>query len=269
MSSNTSKNRLMLVDNPKLLFKTLKTFANKLFIIDDFHKELEKNIGKKIHIKTTHTYFYSSSIYKIIIKTGRTEIKPLYRLSNIGLHIISIYDDIIKIEEYQNTIKTLIIYNKIKGELFNDFLKYIELPKSEEEIYKKYKAPTGKTLIAWCLEANIIIKIKHVIGLNKKRNNKVTTLNEFWPSLKNIYEDMQKTDFLELKKIYVDIDEIKLRIMCDLDINDEQFDNLLENLLNSEFAKYITLDGGPPLVYKGQYEFRYKGKNYLYLSLRH
>jgi hypothetical protein len=251
------KKRLMLVDNPRLLFKTLQIF-----------KEFEKNIGKEVHIKTAHTYFYTSSIYKIIIKSNKNLPKPAYRLSSIGVYIIDIYNDENKKIEYSNTLKNLLLNNKIKGELFRDFLMYVEKPKKIKEIYEKYLEPTGKTLIAWCLEANLIRRKKYIVGLIKNDINSNISIDKFWTVLKDIYTDMQMTDFLLIKKIYVDLDEVKLRVTCELGISDGLFDEFLQKLMASEYSKFITLDGGPSSVYKDQYTFKYKGKNYLYLSMR-
>ena len=260
----------MLVDNPKILFKTLCSINQDFITLSNFKKKLENELGreKPIHIKTAHTYFYTATIYGLLIKLEEIKTKPTYRLSATAIYICNMLN-LKKQYEYKEAVKTLILTNKKKGELFNQFLNYVSSPKIINDIYNKFEEPTGKTLIAWCLEAGLIVKHDNFIGLARKEPEDMPSIDEFWSALKKIYTLMQKTAFFGVKRIFIDLEEIRLRVLCDLGVSDPNyFDFALNNLLESEFNNYVTLDGAPSLAYDNEkYSFSYKGKNFLYISL--
>ena len=225
---------------------------------------------KPIHIKTAHTYFYTARIYGLLVKANKNKKNWLYRTSSTCNYLCGVYNDENNIEEYQRALKSLLLNNDEKGELYSDFLNFVKRPKKISEIYNKYKTLTGKTLIAWCLEANLIRKKSNIVSYKHEQDIKPPSLEKFWKSLVTSYIDMQDTGMFGVKKIYADLAELKLRISCELGIDeDEDFDRYLKNIIQSKYGTIITLDGGPPLLYKEQYHFRYKDKNYLYLSIKH
>ena len=264
--------RLMLVDNPKILFKTLCLMKSDSITLNDFKTTLEVSLKRKkpIHIKTAHTYFYTATTYDLLIKTKNTKTKPTYRLSSTGLYICKLLNNPNKIVEYKEAIKSIILTNKKKGPLFNTFLNFLKNPKRITDIYEEFEEPTGKTLIAWCLEIGIVVKHGNLIGLAREEPYSEPTLDEFWLILKDNYKLMQKTPIFGIKRIYIDLAELRLRVLCELGISDPlYFDKALKELLSSKYQQNITLDGAPPIAYDNdRYSFIFNNKKFLYISMR-
>jgi len=154
-----------------------------------------------------------------------------------------------------------------------DFVK--EAPRSEEEINNKFQNPTSnKYALDWCEEAHIIEKKP---TLNKYdyigRKKRKVSIDEFWKSLVDNYEKLSKSEFLGVKRV-VKITELRDLVTLDLrPMKNEDFDNLLEELiLSRKYLGKIELMGAPyPVLRKEEKKGRsitpINGKSYIYIHI--
>jgi hypothetical protein len=262
------KRVLLLVDDIKILFKTLNALRDKEIIFAIFKDELEKVLGKKVSKKYAEGYFYSATVFKLLTPLSQ---KGTYKLSAPGTLLCSIFDDETKKLEYQKMLSILLLTNERKGELFKRFLNFVDSPKKVDDIYKQFGEVTGKSLIIWSIEAGLVIKHGPFVGKIKQEviSSKLS-LTDFWNELKSAYEQMQATEVFGMKRIFVDIGELRLFLSCKLNFHDiEQFDEYLRELLEkTDYGKYVFLHGAPPHILEERKDsFRYKNRVYLYLSI--
>ncbi len=264
--SSRSKKGLMLVDNPKKLFRSLCMLKDQEFDKDTYLPALAGLTRKgSIHEKTRDTYFYSATIFNLIKKVDG---KPhIYRATPLLKKICQVYEDPLKKEKYERYLKGLLLSNKDKGFLFKDFLDYTLKPKEIKEIREKFGRFPSKTLIAFCLEAGLIVKYRDSVKSVEHKTE--ITLREFYESLVEIYNDLSISSERNLKIIYVPIDLIRDMVCLDLGLSSrEQFDSLLAEVLETEMGVSIYLHGAAPQVEDEFTGIRIKKKRYAYISIR-
>jgi hypothetical protein len=172
--------------------------------------------------------------------------------------------------EYQKALSTLLLTNERKGELFQRFLEFVDFPRKDAEIYARFREVTGKSLINWSLEANLVLKRGNFIGKVREKSGPPLTLVDFWRELQNSYTEMQSTGILGIRRLAVDIGELRDVMTIRMPLQKvEDFDKYLEELLDSGYGRCISLAGAPVHVLEKRKDiFTYKGKTYLYLTLR-
>ncbi|MEM3551385.1 MAG: hypothetical protein QXV01_09885, partial [Candidatus Bathyarchaeia archaeon] len=262
------KQVLLLVDDIKILFKTLNALRNKELNFNLFKEELEKVLGKQVSKKYAEGYFYSATVFKLLTPLSQ---KGTYKVSATGILLCSIFDEPTKKLEYQKTLSALLLTNERKGGLFKRFLSFIDSPKRVDDIYKEFGEVTGKSLIIWSIEAGLAIKHGSFVGRVKQEAiSSPPSLTDFWNELKSAYKQMQATEVFGMKRIFVDIGELRLFVSCKLNFhNIEQFDKYLRALLEkNDYGRHIFLHGAPAHILEERKDsFRYKNKVYLYLSI--
>lgn len=266
--NRAGKNVLLLISDPKDLFKALTELKNQEITLKLFKEKMEEILKKKISKKHAESYFYSATIFGFLLPQSQ---KGKYRLSATGHLLCSLYNDPTKKAEYQRILSTVLLTNRRKGELFKRFLDFVKDPKSVDEIYNKFGKVTGKSLIIWTIEAGLVFKCKNFIGKARLENFALPDLDEFWKELKMAYNQMQKTPIFGVKKIFVDIGELRLRVSCKFNFPDlKEFDKYLQALLDTKYGKFIFLHGAPSHILERRENdiFEYKNKSYLYLSIK-
>lgn len=268
-AKNDKRETLMLVGHPRILLSTLCYFKESIATLSSFKQHLEKSMKrtKPIHIKTAHTYFYTATTYKLLLPVEGQ--KGVYRVSETGKYICGLLDDPSKKEEYRKALRSILLSNPRKGHLFQEFLDFVKNTATEKEIYKRFQTPTGKTLIAWRLEAGLVLKHgKFVAPL--KPSKKSPTEKRFWEEMLSVYEKMQQTSMLRIKRLLVGIDELRLRVSCSLNFEEtSEFDRYLKKLLETDLKRRITLYGAPShMLADTEKTFLHNGKIYAYISLK-
>lgn len=264
--SDRSSSGLMLVDNPKRLLKSLCVLRNQTFTAEGYRPILASLTRKgKIHSKTRDTYFYMATILNLIKKTNvkshRYTVTPMCR------KICRVMSDESEKPRYKKYLKGLLLSNKDKGPLFRKFLNYTSKPKAVAQIQSEFgKVPT-KTLIAFCLEAGLIVQYR---GLVKSIETKSSaTVPDFYSFLVKVYSNLQLEPKRELQMIYIPIDLIRDMVSLEMGLESPNlFDKLLEKTIDSELGVSIYLHGAPPQVEKDFLGYSYKGKLYAFISIR-
>jgi hypothetical protein len=263
------KKVLLLIGNIKTLFKVLDSFENPSIDFSLFKAKLEETVNKKVSRKYAEGYFYSATVFGLLVSEGS---RGNYRLSATAELLCSLYDNSQKESEYRMILSNLILANKRKGDLFRQFLGFVEFPRTEAEICKKFGEVTGKSLAAWSIESGLVTEAFGLIGKSKLGPQpKQPTLEEFNAELRSAYLQMQATGIFGMKRIFVPIQELRTRVSCKMGLPTLQtFDEFLGMLLDSELGVDISLQGGPShaLEEKGKDLFNYKSRLYLYLSIR-
>ena len=265
---NSGKRVLLLIDNIKTLFRSLSSFRGKEANFNSFKLEMEMQLGKEISKKYVEGYFYSATMFHLLVPQS---FRGNYRLSATAILLCSLYKNAEEKSEYQKILSTLLLTNERKGELFRSFLDYVSSPKIEDQIYKEFGQVTGKSLILWGTEAGLAIRHGNIVGKVIQEERHIhPSLEAFKEELKSAYQEMQSADFFGIDRMFVDIEELRLRVACKLNFADPQeFDSYLEKLLESNFGKNISLHGAPPhIVEKKKYMFKHEGSEYIYISLK-
>ena len=263
----SGKEVLLLIDDVKVLLRTLIIFRNREINLSSFKTELEKILGKKLSLKYAEGYFYSATVFKLLLPLSK---KGVYKISTTVVLMCSMLDNHSKKQEYQKILSTLLLTNERKGQLFQNFLKFVDPPKKINEIYERFGEVTGKSLIIWSAEAGMILKHEPFIGRVKTKTTAARpTLEDFWNELKSAYQQIKTTEVFGMKRIFVDIGELRLFISCKMNFfNIEEFDEYLRMLLETDYGKYISLHGAPSYILEQSKDlFKYKEKVYLYLSI--
>lgn len=259
----------MLVDRPRLLFEVLCTLRFSTVTLTSFKQQLEKSMKRiePIHIKTAHTYFYTATTYGLLVPVGGQ--KGAYLISETGNLICNLLKDSSKQEEFEKSLSSLLLSNPKKGPLFKKFLEFIKDTALEKDVFKKFQPPTGKTLIAWSLEANLINKKGDVLAPIKKCESQPSE-EEFWKEMLSVYKRILKTESKGMKRLAVRIDEFRLRVICALNLQSiSGFDLYLSKLMETDYRDLINLYGAPShLLQDPNKVFNYRGKVYAYISLR-
>ena len=80
---------LLLIDDPKLLFKTLHYFKDSEVTFNSFKQKLEQIKGKRLSKKYAEGYFYSATVFKLLVPSLK---KGSYRLSEAANLLCTLYN---------------------------------------------------------------------------------------------------------------------------------------------------------------------------------
>jgi hypothetical protein len=273
----------MLVEDPRDTIKALCDLPD-CFSRQSFKDKYEwiKGLAKPISSQHTDTHFYSLSIFGIIepLESGA---KGLYKLSVAGKALCqSLRNE--DIQNYQKILANVLLNNSNKGKLFRDF---VALAKSKttmtlEDVSKYVKKVkevkkdsttigiVARTLLAWCEDAGLIERDndREIIWFIASGSKKYISLDEFWSLLCSKYRILTQSEIFGLERIYVDILELRTLICLDLSWSNEDFNNYLSQVLDSEREDKIKLYGAPTSFFSDRENFSYKGRIYAYISIR-
>lgn len=263
---------LMLVDNLDLFFRILCQFARQPVSLSIFKKKMEEDLGHVIYVKTAHTYFYTATTYKMLIPASGDTGRGFYVLSETGRYLCSIRKKPERQAEYRQALESLLLMNPAKGRFFSRFLRFVKEPVTEQDVYKKFGEPTGKTLIAWTKEAGLVRRGRGLVVLAGRQPRKKPTINEFWDELLTTYKRLQMTPVAGARRFFVPISDLRDRVSLGLGLDKPgEFNQYLHEVLASERESSIGLYGAPPHILeelrKSKGTFKYRGKNYVYISV--
>jgi hypothetical protein len=252
----------MLVDDPKKFFNSLCMLKGKKFNSNDYRYVLASLTNNNIVSDTMRdTYFYLAHIFNLISETDN---RNYYEITESCEKICAVVNDDSKQSIYKQYIKGMILSNNDKGQLFNDFLDFISTPKTIAEIEKRFKKVPTKTLIAFSLEAGLILHYGELYQSTEIHSN--VDLNIFYFTLIKEYKKIQEKG---TRKIYVSIDLIRNLVSLELGLESlNLFNSLLEQALDSPLGVHLYLHGAAPQSDSEYIGFRYKGKRYVFISIR-
>ena len=283
MSKKRSSTGLMLVEDPRDTINTL-CYLPDCFDRKSFKEKYEwvKGLVKPISSQHTDTHFYSLSTFKIIepLQSGA---KGLYKLSIAGKILCqSLKNEDFK--NYQKVLSSILLNNSDKGKLFRDFM---SLAKSKTTLTfadvfnyvsqvkegKKDKTTIEfvvRTLLAWCEDAGLTEKDnqRQIIWSIASDTKKLISMNDFWLLLCAKYETLKQSEIFGLEHIYIDVLELRTLICLDLSWSNEDFNNHLTQILDSDKDGKIKLYGAPTSFFSDKENFSYKGRVYAYISIR-
>jgi hypothetical protein len=258
----------MLVEDPRETLETLCFFRDSDVDKDTFVKKYEEVIGRTyrpIHEKNGHTHFYSLTTFKLLTKTNYNK----YHLSVVAKELCEYLKDPAKIEDFQNLLSDVLKTNETKGDLFEEFLRFLRVKKTKKEISEKFKGTPARTLIAWSKLAGLIIQDGQIFQSIPQKKKK-TDSNTFKKILIEYYKKSENSDIFGIQRLFIPIHELRDDVCIKLGISPEVFDKFLTELLETDFGSNISLHGGTTKAYekKGNQTFKYHNKIYLLISLR-
>jgi len=157
--------------------------------------------------------------------------------------------------------------NRDKGPLFSEFIEYTSKPTKIADIESEFGKVPSKTLIAFCLEAGLMVKYGDLVRSIEVKST--VKISEFYSSLAKKYDDLQKNPNRNVPMIYVPIDLMRDLVSLELGLEfPDLFDELLRKTIDSPLGKTIYLHGAPPQVESEFVGFRYKDRRYAYISIR-
>lgn len=270
MTTGATREKLMLVDRPRILLTVVCAFNGSTVTLKSFKQQLEKTLlrtDNPLHIKTAHTYFYTATTYELF--TPIEGQKGVYRISETGSLLCQLAHDSNRYADYQKALQSILLSNRKKGPLFREFLDFVKNTALEKEIFKEFQPPTGKTLIAWGLEAGLICKKGDAIAPIRLRTCP-PTLEEFWSELLIVFKRMQRTQTMGIKRLAVRVDELRLRVLSALNLQENlDFERYLEQLMRSKYRDSVDLYGGPSHVLADPNKvLNYNSKVYAYISVK-
>lgn len=257
---------LMLVDNPRLLLKSLCSLRDRHFTAKEYLHVLG-SLTKKghVHEKTRDTYFYTGNIFNLIEETDPS--RHRYEITSLCRKICDVMTDRSMVQTYRRYLRGLLLSNKDKGPLFKRFLDYTAQTKKMSEIQEVFKEVPAKTLVAFCVEAGLAVSHGDLIksGITTPRAD----LSDFFSTLRESYEYLKANPGRNTTLIYVPIDTIRNLVSVELGLESpELFDACLEKTLDSTYGNSIYLHGAPPQAEPEFHGFRYKKRRYAYISMR-
>ena len=257
----------MLVDNPELLFQIICSAGDEPLSLPRFKRAMESVLGHKIHLKTAHTYFYTATTFELLTPVTERFGRGAYIVSDIAIELCSL--KVTDLEQFRRKLKSLLLSNTRKGELFRRFMEFVREPASDSEIYREFEEPTGKTLIALSQQVGLIRKDGNlVVGVTEQSKAQVTE-EQFWDELHHTYSRLRNTGLFHAKRYFIPISELRARVSIKLDLEKpREFDAFLGRILESERGRTVSLYGAPPhIMEKPEETFNYRGRDYVYLSI--
>ncbi len=257
----------MLVEDPCETLMTMCKFKNSTITWNSFKTKYEEITGRTndpVDEKTVDTHFYTLTIFDLLIPQST---KGQYKLSLTGKDLCDLLCNPKKDDEFKKLLASILLGNEHKGDLFKKFLKFVEKPREKKEIYKEFKNFPGRTLIAWCYLASLIeIQIDTVWKVN--RGITKFSMDEFNNMLSKTYNEMQKTGMFGVRRIFMNLDELRKNVCYRLGgISIDKFNECLTKLLNTPSGKKIRLYGAPTSVFEERRNFNYRGRLYAYISI--
>lgn len=267
MHGARSQTGLMLVEDPKDTLKALCTFGDNEVDWASFKSAYERQIGrsdKPVDKGTCDTHFYSLTIFELITPVEGK--KGKYKLSLAAKKLCTMMTDEKLQNDYENLLANILLTNQDKGHTFSQFLDFVREKKSRDKIYEKFRSEPGRTLIAWCEEADLIATHDDDVRALSKPH-KVVSQEEFLEKLKDNYREMQRTAILGVPRIYIPIGELRFNTRAMLGLKKSEFDEQLRALLRTQLRREISFYGAPSEEFKKQETFEYSGKLYIYVRI--
>lgn len=264
-----SKRGLMLVEDPHPTLRAVCSMGDSVFDRWTFKRAYEKEINRlddPIDDKSLDTHFYTPKIYGFYTPADR---KGTYRLSLTAKRLCAMIDKPDRQKEYRELLRNILLTNENKGELFKDFVQFVTQRRTKREISDKFLPIRARTLIAWAKEAGMIDTDGDRIWATF-HNVLKPTQQEFWTTVLENYREMQRSEVFGIRKIFVPIGELRSGVCSKLGLEKSEFDEELRRVLSTEYGKKVSFYGAPPDVFKDKQmgTFRYRGKLYVYLTIR-
>ena len=257
---------IMTNEDPGNTIKTLCKLKNQPINWESYKKMYEQLFNKNEKISSQHNdaHFYLVRQLGLIKKSNN-----VYRLSSTGKTLCNILSEPHCEIKLQSALASLLLTNKEKGGLFEEFLNFVRIPKTNDDLQKKFVGETYRTLKAWCLSADLIINHGKYYVAKPNRDSKKCTIEKFFERLLETYNIIQQGNSFEPKQEYVSVEEIKSRVSCELGFREpDQFDEWLTNVLEDKrYRVSVRLHGAPTHAYETMETFSYKGKSYVLLSI--
>lgn len=265
-----SKTGLMLVEDPEDTIKAMCKFKDVILNWKSYKTAYEeiKHRTDPIHEKHADTHFYTLSIYKLIIPCENAP-KGTYRLSNVGKRLCECLEKS-DTPKFQKILSTVLLNNPVKGQLFREFLKFVneKRKRTKREICYRFRGIPGRTLIAWAKSAGLIeINQDLVWGLPQKDAEHIN-LDQFRKELIEAYTELSSSSIVGLENIFVEIAELRQLICIKHSWSIEIFDDYLRRLLDSPFEDRVRLYGAPPSMFIKENEFVQNNKSYIYIRIK-
>ena len=258
----------MLVEDPEDTIRALCHLRDSIIPWDTYKAEYEK-IKKRekepVDEKTVDTHFYTLGVFGFI--SSVEDAPSQYKITPIGRDACASLE-IADLEAFKSKLQSVVLSNPDKGQLFEEFLDFVVKPISRPAIYGRFREIPARTLIAWC----------HYVGLVEVEGGMVWRLHlpvqqppsdgEFMETLVQTYDEMQKTETPGIKRVFVDINEIRRNVCYKLKgLSVTEFDEYLRRILDGPEGKSIRLYGAPTSVYEERRNFPYKSRVYAYMSI--
>ncbi len=259
---------LMLVEDLEDTLKTLCRLEDSVITWDSFKAEYEriKNREKEpVDEKTVDTHFYTLGVFDLV--SPIQSVSAQYKITAIGKDICASLQSAAT-EELKTKLRSVILTNPDKGNLFNDFLNFVIKPTPRAVIYRRFREIPARTLIAWSQYVGLVEVEGNMIWRLHLPKQKLPSDNEFLETLIHTYNKMQKTETPGIKRVFVDINEIRRNVCYHLSgLSVSEFDEYLRRILDSPKGKSIRLYGAPTSVFEEKRNFPYKSRVYAYLSV--
>jgi hypothetical protein len=265
-----SETGLMLVDDPKATLDALCTFGDNEVDWASFKSAYETRIGRgkydPVDKGTADCHFYTLTIFELLMPVEG--MKGKYRLNLASKNLCKMMADEKQREDYQNLLADILLTNPDKGDTFSQFLDFVRETKTRNQICEKFRSEPGRTLIAWCEEADLIaIYDDNVRALSKP--HKAVSQEEFLEKMTDNYKEMQRTEILGVTRIYIPIGELRFNTRTMLGLKKSEFDEHLRALLHTEHGRKILLYGAPSDAFENQETFEDdSGKLYIYMRMK-
>lgn len=273
----------MLVEDPRDTLKALCALSDVSISWQSFKEKYEeiKRANRPISSQHTDTHFYSLSVYGIIKPAECGGISE-YLISPVGKSLCQSLSEG-RLNDYRKILSSILLNNTKKGPIFRAFMKFVKEKKqvTNEDILKfigdspitkgsKSIGLIARTLVAWCEEAGLIEvdKERKIVWYISQEPKKELTLEQFSGMLLEKYKQLRKTEIFGLQNIYVDILELRTLICAELAVSIEEFDDLLNQVLDSELGEIIRLYGAPTSFFANKENFSYNGRVYAYIMIK-
>lgn len=258
----------MLVEDPEDTLKTLCRLQDSLITWDSFKAEYEKTKNrerKPVDEKTTDTHFYTLGVFELIVLSGAETAS--YKITQIGKDICSSLSKS-NTGDIHAKLRSILLSNADKGQLFEDFLNFVAKPTPRKAIFERFHEIPARTLIAWSRYAGLVEVEGEMIWRLHLPAQELPSEDAFFSTLISTYNEMQKTETPGIRRIFVDINEIRRNVCYKLNgLSVSEFDSYLRKILDSARGKSIRLYGAPSSVFEERRNFAYKSRVYAYLSI--
>lgn len=234
-----------------------------------FKEEYEAQVNRThdpIDEKHLDTHFYTPKIYGFYEPAER---KGSYRLSLLAKSLCPLLNDPTRVNDYRAMLGNILLNNEDKGDLFKEFISFVTKRKTRAEIYDRFPSITARTLIAWSREAGLMDSDE---GENLFwavfHSRPKPTQEAFLKTLLTVNGEMQKSETFGIRRIYVPVGELRANVCSRLGLDRREFDDELKRLLSTEYGKRFSFYGATTDVFKTKGTFIYRGKLYVYLSIK-
>lgn len=283
MKKRRSSKGLMLNEDPRETIKALCRLSNSVIDWELYKSTYEDLIGREKPISKQHadTHFYTLSIYGLIAPSQSAR-KGKYSITTVGRMLCK---SLAKgsMEEYKRILANVLLNNSEKGHFFRSFIAFVKssdkvtyddiLRFVENKLLKEKTTRIGivaRTLRAWSKDAGLIETDKErklIWSIKEAKKKSRPSLKEFWTILLDKYLFLRESEIFGIENIFVDILELRTLVCIDRPWSNEEFNQYLVKLLDSEYGEKIRLYGAPTSVFSNRENFGYKGRVYAYIRM--